>query len=84
MADNEFDKSKIESKVPMNRYFLIAAAIVINGKLSFCNVKIVTAGIFPSENDIEKDLPSKDITDFAVISVFEFKSESDYNQFIKE
>lgn len=81
MAENEVNKTHTVSQSPMKRYFLIT------GRATGIDEDMVleTNGIFPSRTLIEKEflLQSGHVLN-AILNIFEFQSETDYNQFIRE
>lgn len=72
---------KIQSESPMKRYFLVSYAY----GSGFGSIGFHTEGIFPKKKDIFDSVEEKlGCKCHCIISIFEFKSEKDYNEFIAE
>jgi len=81
MAENEVNKTHTVSQSPMKRYFLVSFCHQ-NG---FGGMSLVTEGVFPSIAAIRKlcSNNNKPVAE-TILNIFEFQSETDYNQFIRE
>jgi hypothetical protein len=75
-------KYKTQSESPMKRYFLVS--YIHNA--GYGSVGFHTDGVFPKKKDIFESVKEKSnrIVECSIISIFEFKSEKDYNEFIAE
>ncbi|MCE5295348.1 MAG: hypothetical protein LLF94_12155 [Chlamydiales bacterium] len=76
-------KYKTQSESPMKRFFLVSYA-KLNAD-GFGSMGFSTDGVFPKKKDIFDGV--KKSTDHEIgclISIFEFKSEKEYNDFIAE
>jgi hypothetical protein len=70
-------KYKTQSESPMKRFFLVSYS---DGN-TYGNIYFWTLGVFPSSKTIDGYIKNDKAV---IISIFEFQSEKDYNDFIAE